>query len=203
MHCVDCHFIVSAHGNGKLYGEVRNAIEIECIDCHGTVRTGPTSATSGPASPEGGLNLAALRTPSGKPRFEKRGGVLIQNSMVEPKLAWEGRPDDRHDRPSRRLQREIPPGQDRPVRGRPDGLGRPPGDGRANENACAHADSNMSCIACHSSWNPSCYGCHLPQKANMKMPELHNAGDVSRNYVSATTSRPCATTSSCSPATAT
>ncbi len=57
-------------------------------------------------------------------------------------------------------------------------------DGRANENACAHADSNMSCISCHSSWNPSCYGCHLPQKANMKMPELHNAGDVSRNYVS-------------------
>ena len=42
----------------------------------------------------------------------------------------------------------------------------------------------MSCISCHSSWNPSCYGCHLPQKANMKMPELHNAGDVSRNYVS-------------------
>ena len=42
----------------------------------------------------------------------------------------------------------------------------------------------MSCIACHSSWNPSCYGCHLPQKANMKMPELHNDGDVSRNYVS-------------------
>ena len=43
---------------------------------------------------------------------------------------------------------------------------------------------NMSCIACHSSWNPSCFGCHLPQKANKKMPALHNEGDVSRNYVS-------------------
>ena len=42
----------------------------------------------------------------------------------------------------------------------------------------------MTCITCHSSWNPTCYGCHLPQKANMKMPELHNGGDVSRNYVS-------------------
>ena len=42
----------------------------------------------------------------------------------------------------------------------------------------------MSCIACHSSWNPSCFGCHLPQKANKKMPSLHNEGDVSRNYVS-------------------
>ena len=42
----------------------------------------------------------------------------------------------------------------------------------------------MSCIACHSSWNPSCFGCHLPQKANKKMPQLHNEGDVTRNYVS-------------------
>jgi hypothetical protein len=38
-------------------------------------------------------------------------------------------------------------------------------------------------MACHSSWNPSCFGCHLPQKANKKMPALHNEGDVSRNYV--------------------
>src|SRR6202011_2901803 len=33
-------------------------------------------------------------------------------------------------------------------------------------------------------WNPSCYGCHLPQRANKKMPQLHNEGDVTRNYVS-------------------
>src|SRR6516164_311942 len=47
----------------------------------------------------------------------------------------------------------------------------------------AHCNQNMSCIACHSSWNPSCFGCHLPQKANKKMPALHNEGDVQRNYV--------------------
>ena len=29
---------------------------------------------------------------------------------------------------------------------------------------------------------PECYGCHLPQKANVKMPQLHNDGDVTRNY---------------------
>ncbi|MFM7113285.1 MAG: LVIVD repeat-containing protein, partial [Planctomycetota bacterium] len=52
-------------------------------------------------------------------------------------------------------------------------------DGSEN---CAHSNSNMSCIACHSSWNPTCYGCHLPQKANMKMPQLHNEGTVSKNY---------------------
>src|SRR6185295_18597530 len=41
----------------------------------------------------------------------------------------------------------------------------------------------MTCISCHSSWNPSCFGCHLPQRANKKMPGLHNEGDVTRNYV--------------------
>jgi hypothetical protein len=187
MQCVDCHFIVSAHGNGKLYGEVRNAIEIECIDCHGTSSKRPSLRTSGPASPKGGLNLAALRTPSGKKRFEKQGNVLIQNSMVDEKLSWEVvqtvdtlDPASRHYNEKSRLAKTV----------RFDANNRmtwgdvPMVDGRPNEEACAHADSNMSCISCHSSWNPSCYGCHLPQKANMKMPELHNGGDVSRNYVS-------------------
>lgn len=33
MQCVDCHFDSDSHGNGKLYGETRNAVEIDCIDC--------------------------------------------------------------------------------------------------------------------------------------------------------------------------
>src|SRR5207237_2499006 len=37
-------------------------------------------------------------------------------------------------------------------------------------------------IACHSSSTPSCFGCHLPQRANKKMPALHNDGEVQRNY---------------------
>src|SRR5262249_3653337 len=52
MHCADCHFVQDAHGNTKLYGEVRAAIEIQCIDCHGTVSKYATLRTSGPAAPE-------------------------------------------------------------------------------------------------------------------------------------------------------
>ena len=37
MHCVDCHFEQDTHGNGKLYGETRNAVEVDCVDCHGTI----------------------------------------------------------------------------------------------------------------------------------------------------------------------
>ncbi|HEX8198881.1 MAG TPA: hypothetical protein VF590_00195 [Isosphaeraceae bacterium] len=182
MHCTDCHFEISAHGNGKLYGEVRNNIEIQCIDCHGTITKYATLKTTGNASPEGGLDLATLRTPFNKRRFELREGALFQNSMVEKGLSWRvvqtkdtARVGHRDYNQKSHLAKTVRFEGDQMV------WGDVPG---GNENACAHADSNMSCIACHSSWNPSCYGCHLPQKANMKMPELHNAGDVSRNYVS-------------------
>src|SRR5262249_40428996 len=57
MHCVDCHFVQDAHGNTRLQQEVRAGIEIQCIDCHGTVTKMATLRTSGPAaytsSPEG------------------------------------------------------------------------------------------------------------------------------------------------------
>src|SRR5262249_45777084 len=94
MHCVDCHFIQDNHGNTRLQGEVRAAIEIQCIDCHGTVSNRATLRTSWTAaytsSPDGkGRNLEAMRTPKGKRRFERQGDKIIQNSMVEPDLSWE------------------------------------------------------------------------------------------------------------------
>lgn len=66
MQCVDCHFSGDAHGNGNLYTEVRAAIEIDCVDCHGTITEYATLKTSGPAA-EGtgkdrGRDLTKLRT---------------------------------------------------------------------------------------------------------------------------------------------
>ncbi|MBI3411806.1 MAG: hypothetical protein HY040_26035 [Planctomycetes bacterium] len=196
MHCVDCHFIQDVHGNSKLYGEVRAAIEIQCIDCHGTVTKKATLRTSGPASEEpsqlnkeGGRDLKTLRTPFGKRRFEWRGGLLVQNSMVDKDLAWvvkqtkdvitEGHPHYNEKASLAKTVRFEAAKSDKMV------WGAVPkkADGEYDENACAHNQKNMSCIACHSSWNPSCFGCHLPQKANKRMPGLHNDGEVTRNYV--------------------
>jgi hypothetical protein len=113
MHCVDCHFTQDVHGNTKLYGEVRAAIEITCTDCHGDanrsvfekVRAGEGMRTSGPASEPAvvnqrprGRDLLAMRTPDGKPRFElrvvtrpdgRREEALIQRAMVETGREWE------------------------------------------------------------------------------------------------------------------
>src|SRR5262249_54898126 len=84
MHCVDCHFRQDVHGDGKLYGEVRNAIEIECVDCHGAVRGPANLQSSGPA---GGHDLGSLQTPYGA-RFRRLGGELIQQSAIDPNLKW-------------------------------------------------------------------------------------------------------------------
>jgi hypothetical protein len=46
----------------------------------------------------------------------------------------------------------------------------------------AHANSNVSCYACHTSWNTSCFGCHLPMRADQKKFMLHNEGIETRNY---------------------
>jgi hypothetical protein len=46
----------------------------------------------------------------------------------------------------------------------------------------AHPDSKMTCFTCHSSWMTSCAGCHLPMVANERRPDLHNEGDITRNW---------------------
>ncbi|MFK8115222.1 MAG: hypothetical protein AB8B91_23675, partial [Rubripirellula sp.] len=202
MHCTDCHFYQDSHGDTKLYGEVRAAIEIQCIDCHGTsseslvekvekqIKTGqPVKLpTSGPAAKEGGMNLLSLKTTFDTPRFEVlrepgKEPKLIQRSTVEPDLYWEivqtadtVRPDNEHYNPRSHAAKSVRMGDD----------GKVEWGGTSEDDLlkCAHSNQNMSCIACHSSWNPSCFGCHLPQRANIKSPELHNTGDVTRNRTS-------------------
>ncbi|HVJ81975.1 MAG TPA: hypothetical protein VNC50_12980 [Planctomycetia bacterium] len=184
MHCIDCHYLQSMHGNGKLYGELRAAIEIACIDCHGTAGKRATLMTSGPMSRQGAKNLAEYRTPFGKPRFERKGDVIVQNSMMFSDLSWEvPETADVVDPASKRYNEKAALAKTLRPSGKGEWVwGAPPT--AVDEKSCVHAAEKINCISCHSSWNQSCSGCHLPQKANKKMPDLHNEGDVTRNYVS-------------------
>jgi hypothetical protein len=190
MHCIDCHFVQDMHGNNRLHQEVRAGTEIACIDCHGKVTEYTTLKTSGPASytsaPDGkGRNLAAMKTPFGKPRFEVEdlgGGKkrFFQNSMVEKGVRWEiVQTKDTTDAGHPRYNAKSALAKTVRFEGGKMVYGDLPG---GSDSCAAHQNSNMTCIACHSSWNPSCFGCHLPQKANLKMPMLHADGDVQRNY---------------------
>src|SRR5688572_10891172 len=70
LQCADCHFSRDSHGNGFIYGEVANAIEIGCRDCHGTAREYANLRTSNVAAPPRGTNLELIRNEDGRRRFE-------------------------------------------------------------------------------------------------------------------------------------
>jgi hypothetical protein len=180
MQCSDCHFAQDNHGNGKIYGEPRAAVEIDCIDCHGTIRSKAKLITSGPAAPEGGRHLDTLRTPWGLRRFEWRAdGAVIQRSMSEQNKEWEivqtadsVTPGNVHfSMKSFRAKLMTTDGtvaQQMPQ----------------DDEHLAHANSSMTCYSCHTSWTPTCFGCHLQMTANARKPMLHNEGLTTRNYTS-------------------
>ena len=186
MQCNDCHFAQDNHGNGKIYGEPRAAVEIDCVDCHGTIRNKATLLTSGPAAPESqrpgeprGRHLETLRTPWGYRRFEWRGDQLIQRSMSDEHKEWE----------VVQTADSITPGNihfsAKSLRAKmiaTDGTvsSRMPQD----DTHLAHPNSSMTCYSCHTSWTPTCFGCHLQMTANAKRPMLHNEGLMTRNYTS-------------------
>jgi hypothetical protein len=177
MHCVDCHFQQDSHGTGKLYAEPRAAIELDCTDCHGTIDNRATLISSGPAAPAGGTHFDALRTPWNARRFEYRGDKLYQRSMVEPDKEWEVvqvldtiTPGNSHYSEKSRWAKTI----------RTDGKSW--GDVPADSSKLAHANSRMTCYACHTSWTPNCFGCHLAMMANQRKPMLHNEGLLTRNW---------------------
>ncbi len=180
MHCVDCHFSSDVHGNGNLYGEFHNAIEIQCVDCHGDVTGFANLRTSGVAAPEGGTDLTLSNTPFGEPRFEKDGNKRIQRSMLVDTLIWEisqvkSSVDENSGdyNPKARAAKLIAIG------------GRDLQNGEEiTDEKLAHSYSRLECQACHTSWITNCFGCHLPQQANWRKEMNHFEGKESRNWTS-------------------
>jgi hypothetical protein len=211
MQCVDCHFRQDAHGNGILYNEPRAAIEIGCIDCHGTIRERATLVTSGFAagfgvkdgkfdqgrgrnlatirfrSPEGDRQLLFQRIRTDTKRNDEHGNeiALKAGDIVQNSIVVPGR-WWRVKQTSDTINPNAPHAEDYSVKSRYAKTMRTDnatwGDVPADDQQLAHRDSNMTCFACHSSWVTSCFGCHLSMQANRKMPNRHNEGGDSRNF---------------------
>lgn len=184
MHCTDCHFGQDSHGDGHIYGEVAQAVEITCKDCHGDVTSKASLKTSGPAAPQGGTDLSLARTPFGKLRFQWRAGSLYQRSSLYPDMEWRVKqvqsiidinsPDYNPKAAKAKTVRKLKPGSTESEWGDP----------VTDETNLAHPNDEMSCFTCHSSWVTSCGGCHLPIQANWKMKSKHYDGKETRNWAS-------------------
>ncbi len=186
LQCADCHFSQDSHGNGLIYGEVANAVEIGCKDCHGTADAYPNLLTSGPAAPPKGNNLALLRNPDGKRRFEwvfDNAGrrSLIQRSIVDPDLAWKIHlVKDSVDPASPYFNAKSARAKMMSKSGADDGsFSFGPGVPKSDR---AHDDGKIACFTCHLSWTTSCGGCHLPIEANWKTASHHYEGEETRNF---------------------
>jgi hypothetical protein len=187
MQCADCHFAQDSHGNGYIQGEVANAVEINCKDCHGTADALPNLLTSNVAARPQGTNLALLRNPDGRRRFEWQydddGNAvgLIQRSIVDPKLEWQvslvkqtvtkGAPQFNAKAARAKLMSRLNSGN-----------GDFAWDASIPAAERAHGDDTMTCFTCHLSWTTSCGGCHLPIEANWKTKGHHFEGDTARNF---------------------
>jgi hypothetical protein len=211
MHCVDCHFRQDAHGNGVLYNEPRAAVEINCIDCHGTIRERATLMTSGFAAgagikdgkfiespkrnlttirfrdPEGGRVLLFQRITSDRKKKDENGNEiqLKAGDIIQNSMVVPGR--------WWRVKQTID--TINPNASHPEDYSLKSryaktietdnatwGDAPPDDRLLAHRDENMTCFACHSSWMTSCFGCHLSMQANRKMPNRHNEGGDTRNF---------------------
>lgn len=68
MTCIDCHTMQDLHGDGNIYAKKWQAVEIECVDCHGTVQ-----------------KRTALKTSWGNPLpnvAEKKGKIILTSKLT-------------------------------------------------------------------------------------------------------------------------
>lgn len=186
MQCADCHFAQDSHGNGYIVGEVANAVEIGCKDCHGTADALPNLLTSNVAARPQGTNLALLRNPDGRRRFEFQYNDdaevigLIQRSIVDPKLEWQVSLVKQAVTPGPQFNAKAARAKLMARAGSEDGQFAW-GPGVAKEDR-AHGDDKLTCFTCHLSWTTSCGGCHLPIEANWKTKMHHFEGEETRNF---------------------
>ena len=179
-----------SHGNGLIYGEVANAIEIGCKDCHGTADAYPTcSPPARPRRPRGN-NLALLRNPDGQRRFEWMRRASDGRARADPALDRRSRTsngevslvkDSVDPRASPRFNAKAGARQadvaqrrrDRPLRVRPR---------RAPTASSPTPTTRWPASPATSRWTTSCGGCHLPIEANWKTASHKYEGEETRNF---------------------
>ncbi len=154
MECIDCHFFQDLHGDGNIYTRNWDAIEIECVDCHGTPSKLATLKTSGP---NGGNDLRQAFDEEGRPFFEiLPDGSRLQRSRVKPGLSWR----------ISQVKESVTPGNAHFNRDAAEAMGA---RSVSNPSEFAHLTKKsrqpgkLECYSCHAAAQPQCFACHYQQ----------------------------------------
>ncbi len=138
MGCIDCHTGQETMGDGVIYGEMKDQIEIRCEDCHGGYATPPRSMTVEKHDP-------LVQTLARSSAFIKvsEGDTILRTSKGRPL------PHVRQTHKGFQLTSKLT-GKEHPVRVI---------TGKRNGHTIK-GHERMECDTCHSAWSPQCYGCH-------------------------------------------
>jgi hypothetical protein len=132
MHCVDCHQGTDVHGDGRIYDNAKEQVDIRCEDCHGTPRAGISPDSHGDFRASGGRKIPNLS--------RKADGSIVLRGYVDGK-----------DHPVLQIAAELN------ERGAGSKMHRAMAP---NADDWSHADS-LTCDTCHTSYTLQCVGCHV------------------------------------------
>jgi hypothetical protein len=157
MECVDCHFYQDLHGDGNLYTNNWDAVEIECEDCHGFAQKRAFEVTPGrllTSGANGGNDLLLARDPIGRAFFSVREGDdgkrrLYQRSRVQPDLEW-----------------AVPQLADTATMAH----------GQQHVPSMPKEAGKLECYSCHNAFAMNCLACHYQQNYKKQQREAFLSG---------------------------
>ncbi len=138
MGCIDCHTGQDTMGDGHIYPEMKDQIEVRCEDCHGSYTSGPKTAVVKKDDP---VAQALVRSsPYVKPAD---GEVILLTSKGRP-LPHVSRKGNKFVLTSKLTGKKHPVSI---ITGKRNGH-------------TIRGHERLECDSCHSAWSPQCYGCH-------------------------------------------
>jgi hypothetical protein len=139
MQCIDCHTIPDIMGDGNIYGKKEEAVEIECMDCHGT-------PTEYPWNDDGKVLTSGARKADGT-IYGTAGGNEFSNIVKDgDKLILTSKYDGK--------EHEIPL-----LKNKKDTSTWKSEMAKTAMSSIPHLN-RLECFTCHAKWTPQCYGCH-------------------------------------------
>ena len=143
MDCADCHTTRAVHGDGKMYSTAKGQLDIQCIDCHGTVAQRATPGVDGIFRTKLGTALNQLeRDDEGTWLTTKRTGERLKVTQITDSIAARCQGDAVNFDPI--CKAKAP-----------------------HDSGFSHTEE-MECWTCHTRWRMNCLGCHVRENVIIK-----------------------------------
>ncbi|GAB6052982.1 selenite/tellurite reduction operon c-type cytochrome ExtM [Magnetospira thiophila] len=163
MYCQDCHTSIDIHGDGNIPGTTLAQVEIECEDCHGTVKKYPWELAIGR-----GEEFGEATAEEGRGLTKELPKFMMDGTVYEPEdgylLTARGNPLGNVVKRGDEVWLHSATGLDFrvPVLKEIDKKASYKSTMAkvAMGNIAKHQET-MECYACHADWAPQCYGCHV------------------------------------------